>query len=203
MSTRVVGHGDNAPPSDLLWHRLPQRGATVTETRSDDEVNERIQTLLAQERDRAFQEGLASGYQKAHAELAAEQENQRQKLHIALDSLKSYRPQLRRQAERDTVELALAIAKRLIHRQIEADPSVLVGLVKAAVDDIDAHDKLTLRVAPEWHGLFLGLDIPVQADDSLEGQTLILESANAYWDAGVDSQLDEIRRGLADRLDRS
>ena len=110
------------------------------------------------------------------------------------------------EAEHDTVKLAIAIARRILHREITADPDAIVGLVKAAFEKLDARETHRLRVAPADAAL-LGahrgrLDFPpaleIASDASLRPGSAIFETSRGELDASIDTQLGEIDRGLAD-----
>jgi flagellar assembly protein FliH len=118
------------------------------------------------------------------------------------------RPRLRHQAEAQVVELAILVARKILHRTLSMDPDALSGLVKAALGRIDARELLEIRVAPVHHAPVkssldrLGLPSQVQliADASLEPGAVLIESDRGRLDASVSTQLAEIERGFADFL---
>ena len=50
------------------------------------------------------------------------------------------RQRFRQEAEEDIVKLALAIARRVLHRELTVAPDALLGLVKAALEKIEARE---------------------------------------------------------------
>jgi flagellar assembly protein FliH len=117
---------------------------------------------------------------------------------------------LRGEAEHDTVKLAVAIARRILHREIALDPEVVLGLVKAAFAKVQARETHRLRVSPadaallEEHrrSLHLPPALEIVADGSLTQGSVIFETARGDLDASIDTQLGEIERGLADIVQR-
>lgn len=61
--------------------------------------------------------------------------------------------ELRREAlettERDLVRLALAIATRVVSREIEIDPTLVTAWAKEGIEALGAHDRVTIALSPE------------------------------------------------------
>ena len=117
---------------------------------------------------------------------------------------------VRQEAERDVVQLAVAIAARILRRELTTDPGALLGVVKAAVERLNTRDLHRLRVSPEdrehiqAHAAQAGLPpaVVVAADRTLPPGSAVFETARGAYDASVETQLAEIERGFADRLGR-
>ena len=50
--------------------------------------------------------------------------------------------------EREVVQLSLSIARKILHREAQMDPLLLAGMVRVALDKIEAGTKVVLRVHP-------------------------------------------------------
>jgi flagellar assembly protein FliH len=103
--------------------------------------------------------------------------------------------------------MALAIGKRILHRELSTDPSALQGLVQAAFERIAREEITRVVVHPEQLAAVREAlaqcttrKIEVSGDTGREKGTLIFETTRGALNASVDSQLQEIERGLADRL---
>ncbi len=122
----------------------------------------------------------------------------------------SFRGRLRREAEQDVVRLSLAMARRILRRELSSDPEALVALVKTAMERLDSREMHKVRVRPEDAPAVSALlektgspaRLEVVADASLERGGLIFETDRGQVDASADTQLQEIERGFADLLDR-
>src|SRR5260370_25785580 len=66
-----------------------------------------------------------------------------------IEELTGLRQRFRHEAEEDLVALALAIARRILHRELTMAPEALLGLVKAALEKIDGRELHSVRVRPE------------------------------------------------------
>jgi flagellar assembly protein FliH len=106
--------------------------------------------------------------------------------------------------------LAVAVARRILRRELTVDPDALLGIVKAALGRVDLRELLRIRVSPadgrilEQHlaGLNLPARVEIAPDPALERGSVILETTRGSLDSSVDTQLDEIDRGFADMVGR-
>lgn len=127
-----------------------------------------------------------------------------------IEDLSGARHQMHREAEDDVVRLAIAIARRVLNRELTIDPEALLGLARAALDRIDARELQRVLVHPadqklldaELKKLCLPKRIEVVADTALERGAALFETTRGTLDASVSTQLNEIERGLADKVAR-
>ncbi len=121
------------------------------------------------------------------------------------------RRRLRQQMEADLVSLAVAVARRIVRRELTVDPEALMGIVKSAVERIAARELLAIRVAPpdaprvsaRLAELHLPGRVEVIADSTLAWGSVLFETERGQHDASVDTQFEEIDRGLADLAGRA
>ena len=116
---------------------------------------------------------------------------------------------IRHEAERDLVKLSLAVAKKILHRELAVDPVALAGVIKAAVSEIEAREVEKIRLNPK-DALAMGdalsaAGLPPNAqiiqDASLAPGAILIETSRGQLDASVSAQLNEIERGFVDRLE--
>jgi flagellar assembly protein FliH len=159
----------------------------------------------------AYQQGHAAGLAAGSAEARHQAEPLMARLARSVDELASLRRRIRAEAEEDAVRLALAVARKILHREVSVDPEALLGLVKAALQRIDAREIHRLRMHPEdipvIEGHLAGAALPsrieVLADPSLERGGAVFETARGNLDASAATQLAEIERGFIDLVRRS
>ena len=155
----------------------------------------------------AYARGDAAGRAAATGELRAAADAGQAAFGRAIESLAAYRTRLRHDAQRDLVELALAIARRIVRRELTVDPEAIAGLARAALDRIDAGEVSRVRLHPaqaEAAAAYLARlspGIEIVADRKLEPGPAVFETARGAFDAGFDTQIAEIERGLADLLE--
>ncbi|MEZ5399057.1 MAG: FliH/SctL family protein [Bryobacteraceae bacterium] len=165
-------------------------------------------------RDQGYQAGLRdgerSGREAAKADFSAEAARILGQVTQGVGELAAFRLRVRQQMEADLVRLSIAIARRIVHRELHVDPEALLGIVKAAIDKIESRDLLRLRVSAADHtlieqglrGALATSRADLVSDASLPRGSLVLESTRGELDASVETQLGEIDRGLADLVGR-
>jgi flagellar assembly protein FliH len=171
-----------------------------------DDLRSKIATLeqgIAQARAAGRAEGEAHGRQQAQSEL----QQVLQKLAAAIHECGDLRARLREQAESDLVRLAVAIARRIVGREIATDPEAITGVVKASLEKLRVHEVLRVRLNPEhkskvaeYLSRFGATHVEVLGDPACEPGAVVFETNRGNLDASVETQLREIVRGLTDRF---
>jgi flagellar assembly protein FliH len=155
------------------------------------------------ERD-AFAKGFAQG-EKAGGEAAGKRgEVMLRRLTETLDELTSLRAQMIHQTEHQMVQLALAVARRVVHREISLDRDLLVAMARVALDRLGESAQVTVRLSPEDFeataasraAQWTGTTVTVVADSRVSRGGCRVESDLGVMDAGADAQIQEIARAL-------
>jgi len=160
---------------------------------------------------KAYEEGQRTGQAAGRQEMAAQLQAMESRLARSIEEITGLRSRFRHEAEEDVVALALAIARRILHRELTVAPDALLGLVKAALEKIETREVHRVRVsrddAPHVQRFFEELGLPrrveVIADPGMPRGALILDSSRGLLDASVETQLAEIERGFADLVRRT
>ncbi len=158
----------------------------------------------------AYEQGLRDGAATAARETAARVDTAVARLARTIDDLAGTRSRALAEADRDIVQLSIAIARRILRRELTVDPESLAGIVKAAVERVPAREIRRVRVHPEdaacldKHLRAPGMtgSVEVCPDPSLERGSAIFETVRGELDASISTQLAEIERGLTDMLRR-
>src|SRR5258708_26573903 len=95
----------------------------------------------------AWQEGHAAGEATSVQRAAERTAPVVAGLNTLLQELASLRPRLRAEAEEDTVKLAVAIARRLLPRELATDPEAILGGVKAAMHPLNLKEQDPPRIS--------------------------------------------------------
>jgi flagellar assembly protein FliH len=166
---------------------------------------------LARREEAARREGYQEGHAAATQAAEAKLQQALQRAAAAIQDTIETRQRMRRQMEEDLVHLAVAIARRILHRELQVDPEALTGVVKAAIQKLDARELHRVRACPVDAPLIerfisqlpLPRRVEIVSDPSLERGALILETTRGYLDASIEAQLREIDRGLTDMVKRA
>ena len=199
ISWRNLGADDNGPPSQAPESAGGAR--SVSRFASDPEQKIRA----------AYQKGIQEGQAAARQELMSEFQNVNGRLARTIEEVTGLRQRFRHEAEEDVVALAFAIARRILHRELTMAPEALLGIVKAALEKIEAREVHRVRIRPEDAAMVkqfldkMGLPqrVEVIADPGLDRGAAVFDSTHGTLDASVETQLAEIERGLADLVRRA
>jgi flagellar assembly protein FliH len=158
----------------------------------------------AVERD-AFIKGYAQG-ERAGAEAAGKRaEGMLRRLKDTLDELAGLRAEMLHRTERQIVQLSLAIAKRVVTREISLDRGLLVAMARSALDRLGDHASATIRLHPEdYAAVSAGLPqvqdghVQIKADPLVSRGSCLVQSDFGVMDVTPEAQFDELARVLLD-----
>jgi flagellar assembly protein FliH len=176
---------------------LPEGPATATDN---------LDQLEKEAYQRGFTDGKGIGRQVAATELQPVLD----RLTRSMAEVSSLRGRIRKDAEADLVKLAIAVARRVLHRELTIDPESISGIIRVALEKLDLHELSQVRVHPDQEPgvraalerLNDGRNIELKSDPSLQCGDILFETAQGTVDASIEMQLREIERGFADRLKR-
>jgi flagellar assembly protein FliH len=152
-----------------------------------------------------MREGEAQARARYERELAAE----RAAIGKALHDFAREREDYFCRVEAEVVKLAVGIARKILHREVQIDPLLLAGVVRVALEKMAAGSSMRLRVHPDhvyaWHDFFAHQQdhrpVPeLLGDASLGTGQCILETALGTTELTLEAQVAEIERGFFDLL---
>lgn len=154
------------------------------------------------ERD-AFLKGYQQG-ERAGLEAAAERgEEMLARLSQSVADLQTLRTEMLRRTERQIVELAVAIARKVVHRELSLDPALMLAMARVALDRLADATGATVRLHPHdyaaavQHGAgVLPGGVKLVADQGIPRGGCTVQSDSGVIDLTADLQLDEAARVL-------
>ena len=223
MSSRILRGGTNKIEA-LQWHSVelasapfqppagepqPERDASIEKAHLLELRIAEMETEMARRAEAAeaahaagMREGEAAGAARANASI----DPVIQQLTRTIRDLAGYRGRFRKEAEQDLVKLSIAIARKILHRELTIDPNAILALVRVVLESIDAREVHCVRLHPADAAVVEKLlstmgapqQLAVTADATLERGAAIFETARGNLDASIQTQLAEIERGFAD-----
>jgi flagellar assembly protein FliH len=151
----------------------------------------------------AFTKGYAQG-ERAGAEAAERRgEATLRRLAQTIEELGNLRAELLQKTERQVVELSLAIAARVLRREVTIDRELLIAMARVALDRLGENTSATIRLNPEDYAVIgaqahLGEHdvFRVVADPLVSSGGCLVQSDFGLIDAGIDAQLGEVAAAL-------
>jgi flagellar assembly protein FliH len=155
------------------------------------------------------QEALTGAHAEAEGERVALLRRCAEEWSEAVREFTASRDQYFARVEREVVELALAIAARILQREAQVDPLLLTGAVRVALGQLAESTAVELRVPAPAHEMWaetlrLMPNLPVTptvvADGEMKEGECVLTTELGRVDLGVRAQLKEVERGFFDLL---
>lgn len=157
----------------------------------------------------AFARGRQAGQQDSRQAFEQQLAKEKSNIGAALAQFARERSAYFEKVEPEVVQLAMSIARKILHREAQVDPMLLAGIVRVALEQIDGATRVQLRVHPQkaadWRQ-FLAIQLEpaklpeVIEDPSLPVDQCTVETAMGSTCIGLEIQLKEIERGFADLL---
>lgn len=158
----------------------------------------------------AFERGLREGEIRARAAFDARAAGLQAAISQALNNFQKERDDYFGRIETEVVQLSLAIARKILHRESQIDPLLLTGLVHVALEKFDAGTRVRLRANPSdihfWNEYFAqhsGSGTPeLIGDPALKPGECMLETEVGSTQISLETQLKEIEQGFFDLLEQ-
>lgn len=160
----------------------------------------------AQREDLARQAGVREGEARTRVWFEAQMAEARKNLAAALDKFAIERRGYFLAAEREIVQLACSITRKILRRESTVDPLLLAGMVRVALEHISQATRVTVRVNPQQVSdfrVFFARNMQERPPDIVEDATLepdrcVLQTELGVTEVGPEIQLKEIEQGLLD-----
>jgi len=154
-----------------------------------------------QARTEGYAEGRAAGLEEARAAVLSAAAA----LGEARKSLEAMREELSAAIERDAVELALALAGKILAGALQARPELVVEVVQGALRRVSGQRNITVLVNPadleavtgaigDLQSQANGLELcDMQPDQRVHVGSVIVRTVEGEVDAGIETQLERAR----------
>ncbi|WP_258359725.1 FliH/SctL family protein [Moorella sulfitireducens] len=176
-----------------------------------------IKDAAFEERQKVLEEGRAAGEARGYREGLAQAEEEalriRREAEAAREEARQVLQEARRvyqetisAAEGDIIELALAIAGKIIGREIELRPDLVVEMARQAIRQVAEGQNYIIYASPEAAGAIRqrraellaeaapGARLQVIADPAFKGGGCRVETENGFIDAAIDTQMEELKK---------
>jgi len=159
---------------------------------------------LQRYQEESYQRGLQDGKNLAERGLL----NVFKGLRTAAEDLQLLRERVLRDSEDDLLALSLAVARKVIVREVSQDRQIVLRLIRTALQNLNERDELTIRVNPDDHALLTtsqndalkselaAVRFVLKSDPTVEVGSCQVETERGTVDAGFEAQLEEIYRRL-------
>lgn len=149
----------------------------------------------------AFEEGYRKGLEDAQGDMANFRDELKSFMNSRNDVFEYIAP--------DILEISVDIAKKIIKKEVESDPQVLINTIVDVLKTVSKNEpKINIRVKPTAVQFIkdtipnityqYGIDakINIVADPAIEDGGCIFQTNNGIVDASIDTQLEIIKKAL-------
>lgn len=155
-------------------------------------------------RENAYKTGFADGIHAGRLQVLGEIENELKLLRSVIGEMDRLRGEIFETIETDVVEMALMIAKKVVHRISEQDREVVVVTAKEAIKKASDREMLKIKINPADHEIMVKtrsellqcLDgikgIVFEEDESIMAGGCLIETNQGDVDARIESQFKVI-----------
>jgi flagellar assembly protein FliH len=167
------------------------------------EDQQRRQRLAAAERD-GFARGYAEG-ERAGAEVAAQRADAMlRRLTQTIEELSALRNEVLRGAEQQVLRLAMAIARRVLAREIAVDRGLLLAMARIALERLGERTSAIIRLHPDDYAAIgtprgeadANEHVQIVADPIVGRGGCLVQSDFGLMEVGLDAQFGELARTL-------
>ena len=155
----------------------------------------------------AWAEGFERGFHSGARTAREEQEATLLQLVALTRNALEDADEFTRALERQVIDLSLAVAERVVERELQTDPGVVLDIVREALEGVRSVTSASVRVNPEDHPLVaphwdrfvrppLADRAHLVADERVERGGCVIETQMGKIDAQPSSKLSEIANGF-------
>ncbi len=197
-------------PADAgVSHHAPHQGANPPlepyRIPVDDDLTEE---RLREEFERGRVQGLAEAAAAISERDAAAALEAEDHLRVLMENIVRETARFSGDLERDAYRFAIAVAERIVKREIALDESVVLRQMREAIRRIIGAESITMRVHPSDEALVRShraamlsssdavREILIEGDETIERGGCILESATGNVDARIGTQMRQIETAL-------
>jgi flagellar assembly protein FliH len=204
---------DSSVADEIIVSAKMEATAIVNEAKAEaeryiDEAKEQTEQIKQQAYDEGHKEGTLQGKQSGLDEMQSLINEAVEKMQRMLAAGEKEAKDMIIMAERQIVEIALAVASKIVAYQITENPMVVLPIVKNALEKVCDQEQIVLRVSADDFETVLQAKQEFQnmvggeqaltflVDRTIERGNCVIDTSYGMVDARIDTQFDSIRTAL-------
>ncbi len=205
--TRFAWQPSASPPSPSTVRPLmtADPGGSAQRQRTHDLILPSViaQRAASAERE-GYDRGFAAGEQAGHEASRVRGDATLARLAATIEGVASLRTAMLHRSEQDLVRLAIAIAERILRREVRANRHLLVNMATAAARKLGESCVISILLHPDDYSAVASARAPgsndgpirLVADAGILPGGCQVQSGSGTIDVGVDAQIRELLRGF-------
>ena len=192
-------------PAQVPLRPKPEEAPPLVVARGEERL---MRVSREDEYNRGFEEGKAAAEEALRSEYETRMLEERNRLSVAINGIETQLTHLYERIEREAYQFSLAVAGRIIEREVTLDDQIVVRQVREAIRRVVGVESIKLRVHPldepvirEQRNVVLTStdsvrELIIEADEKVEKGGCIIESGSGNIDARRSTQLKQIEAAL-------
>lgn len=218
----VLDHQNAEEQSSFIIHRAKAEAEELLKNANDladklrKELEEKTQLFEIEKeqiKTQAYKAGFDSGLDEGRLRGYSEYQESIAAAKACIDSSKEEYKTYLESSQSQILDLGLKVAQKIIGKTIQNDEDGFLSLVKNALKEAKDNKEIQLHVHPVQYDFLRAnkeelvmlfpkeVDLFIYPNDELSELGCMIESENGRIDAGIDSQLEEIKRKLVEMLE--
>jgi flagellar assembly protein FliH len=168
--------------------------------------------ILQSAREQGYVEGLEEGRSVGREHALTEAETMLIQAKDMIEQAFETKQQIVAEAEPFLIELSTSIAMKILEAELKTHPDQVLGIVKKALSRPREQETLTLSVHPQHFSIVQSLreellrwmdrqaELKILPDPTIDIGGCVIRSALGTIDARIDTQLDEVKKGLLEMV---
>ena len=161
-----------------------------------------------------YKKGYEDGYNKGKQAGLQETSGAVSMMQQVIEQLKSYHVQILSDSQKDIAKMALAVAEKVLHKEIMMDPNTVISVVKNALGKVSFKKQFTVHVNPldlevlksagdQVRAALDGYEsLKFKASPQVEPGGCVVQTESGSVDARVDRQFMEISDTVLNALEQ-
>lgn len=170
-------------------------------------------TIFEESRDKGYSEGyelgINNGYDEGYNKGYEEGKKEAEKLIKEALEIKEYyntrRSQILKDAEKDLIDLVIAICEKVFNQKVMEDEKYIISLVLNGIEGLEVKDKLTIITSKEDYEVLKNNEntilakaslidsVEIRINSEMKKGDCILETSKGNIDVSLNGQLEEIK----------
>ena len=168
--------------------------------------------ITDQAKNEGYLEGFSKGFEEATQEFKDENTPKAVMIADLLESLSDYQEELVRKSEEDMVNLAMAVASKILGKAVESDPTAIVDMLHGVLEENKREEYIKITLSPELTAIKAkagkdvrtllekhGANVSVVSDPAAGVGSMIVETPKGVVDVSIQTQLDNLGAAIREK----
>ena len=173
-----------------------------------EQKREEDATIIENSKNEGFQAGFSEGLIKAEEQLVQQYKDLIGSAEALLQEAYQMKEQIILESEEKVIELSVAIAEKIIKKELESAPDLVKEMTKDLLKNIKEYEKISVYVSPDNLAYLQSareelaaelngqVELMILPDPTIKSGGCLIKTSFGAFDANIDTQLAEVKKIL-------